>query len=191
MRVPGRAGRPSTSLPSGSLVGVGFAMLVAATGVAAIAFGPHQAAGRLAVLTVVVGGFAVAAGDVMAALATAGIGWLFLNGLLVDQHAGLRWHATAAGLVRLAVLFGAALAGLAYVWLHRMATRDARIHPGVCGLASPLHGLPAGAPCRYQARSAQQIEGVATVLDVIYAGLTVLVFAVLGLVVWGVERFER
>jgi len=29
------------------------------------------------------------------------------------------------------------------------------------------------------------------VLDVIYAGLTVLVFAVLGLVVWGVERFER
>jgi hypothetical protein len=29
------------------------------------------------------------------------------------------------------------------------------------------------------------------VLDVIYVGLTVLVFAVLGLIVWGVERFER
>jgi len=30
-----------------------------------------------------------------------------------------------------------------------------------------------------------------TVLDVIYVGLTVLVFAVLALVVWGVERVER
>jgi hypothetical protein len=29
------------------------------------------------------------------------------------------------------------------------------------------------------------------VLDVIYLGLTVLVFAVLGLVAWGIERFER
>jgi hypothetical protein len=29
------------------------------------------------------------------------------------------------------------------------------------------------------------------VLDVIFVLLTVLVFAVLGLVVWGVERFER
>lgn len=28
-------------------------------------------------------------------------------------------------------------------------------------------------------------------LDVIFVLLTVLVFAVLGLVVWGVERFER
>jgi hypothetical protein len=34
------------------------------------------------------------------------------------------------------------------------------------------------------------IQGAA-VLDVIYVGLTVLVFAVLGLVVWEVERFER
>jgi hypothetical protein len=30
-----------------------------------------------------------------------------------------------------------------------------------------------------------------TVLDVIYVGLTVLVFAVLALVVWGVDRVER
>jgi hypothetical protein len=29
------------------------------------------------------------------------------------------------------------------------------------------------------------------VLDVIYLGLTVLVFAVLGLVAWGIERLER
>jgi len=29
------------------------------------------------------------------------------------------------------------------------------------------------------------------VLDVMYVGLTVLVFAVLGFVVWGVERVER
>jgi hypothetical protein len=29
------------------------------------------------------------------------------------------------------------------------------------------------------------------VSDVIYVGLTVLVFAVIGLVAWGVERFER
>ena len=34
-------------------------------------------------------------------------------------------------------------------------------------------------------------KGSMTVLDVIYVGLTVLVFAVLALVVWGVERVER
>jgi hypothetical protein len=27
--------------------------------------------------------------------------------------------------------------------------------------------------------------------DLIYVGLTIVVFAVIGLVVWGVERFER
>jgi hypothetical protein len=33
--------------------------------------------------------------------------------------------------------------------------------------------------------------GSVTVLDLIYVGLTVLVFALLALVVWGVERVER
>jgi hypothetical protein len=33
--------------------------------------------------------------------------------------------------------------------------------------------------------------GSVNVLDVIYAGLTVLVFAALWLVAWGVGRFER
>jgi hypothetical protein len=34
-------------------------------------------------------------------------------------------------------------------------------------------------------------KGSVTVLDLIYVGLTVLVFALLALVVWGVERVER
>jgi hypothetical protein len=63
----GWADRSSTKLPTELLIGAGFA----------------------------VGGFAAVAGDVLATLATAVIGWLFLNGLLVDQHAMLRWHGTA------------------------------------------------------------------------------------------------
>ncbi len=42
------------------------------------------------------GGFAVATGDLIAAMATAAIGWLFLNGFLIGQHAELRWHGTCA-----------------------------------------------------------------------------------------------
>jgi hypothetical protein len=34
-------------------------------------------------------------------------------------------------------------------------------------------------------------KGSTAMSDVIYVGLTVLVFIVLGLLVWGVERFER
>jgi hypothetical protein len=34
-------------------------------------------------------------------------------------------------------------------------------------------------------------EGSAVMSDLIYIGLTVVVFAVLGLLVWGVEKFER
>ena len=34
-------------------------------------------------------------------------------------------------------------------------------------------------------------KGSTAMSDLIYIGLTVLVFAVLGLLVWGVERFER
>jgi hypothetical protein len=52
-------------------------VIVAASVVAAIAFGPHQPVARLAVLAVAVGGFAVATGDLLATLVTAVIGWLF------------------------------------------------------------------------------------------------------------------
>ena len=48
----------------------------------------------LAVLAVAVAGFAAVAGDLLAALATVVIGWLFLNGMLIDQHAVLRWRGT-------------------------------------------------------------------------------------------------
>jgi len=111
---------PSTGLPTGLLAGAGFVVIVAATVVAAIAFGLHEAVGRLALLAVAVGGFAVIIGDLIASMVTAAIAWLFLNGFLIDQHAELRWHGTV-DLVRLAVLVGAALAGSAYAWLHRMA----------------------------------------------------------------------
>jgi hypothetical protein len=40
-------------------------------------------------------------------------------------------------------------------------------------------------------RGEEASKGSTTMSDLIYIGLTVLVFAVLGLLVWGVERFER
>ena len=87
----GWAGRSPVRWPAELLTGVGFAVIIAATVVAAIIFGPHQPVGRLTVLAVAVAGFAAVAGDLLAALATVVIGWLFLNGMLIDQHAVLRW----------------------------------------------------------------------------------------------------
>lgn len=72
MWVPGRAGRagtPSTGLPTDLLAGVGFMVIVAAAVVAAIVFGPDEGVERLAVLAVAVGGFAVVTRDVIAATA--------------------------------------------------------------------------------------------------------------------------
>jgi hypothetical protein len=50
-----------------------------------------------------------------------------------------------------------------------------------------------GAPTREAGAQASKERGArsTTMSDLIYIGLTVLVFAVLGLLVWGVERFER
>ena len=115
----GWAGRSPVRWPAELLTGVGFAVIIAATVVAAIIIGPHQPVGRLTVLAVAVAGFAAVAGDLLAALATVVIGWLFLNGMLIDQHAVLRWHGTA-DVVRLMVLGGAALAGTAGAWLARL-----------------------------------------------------------------------
>lgn len=86
-------------------------------------------------LAVAVGGFAAVAGDMLAALATAVIGWLILNGMLIDQHAVLHWHGTA-DVVRLAVLGGAALAGTVCAWLarlHRATVPPGRRPPAVNG----------------------------------------------------------
>jgi hypothetical protein len=140
----GWAGRSSIKWPAELLIGVGFAVIIVATVVAAIMFGPHQPVGRLTMLAVAVGGFAAVAGDTLAALATAVIGWLFLNGMLIDQHAVLRWHGTA-DVVRLAVLGGAALAGTVCAWLarlYRATVPSGRRPPTVNGssLGGPLPG---------------------------------------------------
>lgn len=132
----GWAGRSPVRWPAELLTGVGFAVIIAATVAAAIIFGPHQPVGRLTVLAVAVAGFAAVAGNLLAALATTVIGWLFLNGMLIDQHAVLRWHGTA-DVVRLMVLGGAALAGTACAWLAQLRRAGHLPGPGsaVAGMA--------------------------------------------------------
>lgn len=55
---------------------------------------------RLTLLAAAVGGFAVVIGGLIAAMVTAAIGWLLLNGFLIGQHAELRWHGTVGTLER-------------------------------------------------------------------------------------------
>jgi len=106
-RAGSRAARPVELL-----IGFGFFVVVVASVVAALVFSPRETAGRLLVLSFAVGWFAITSRSLSAALTTAGMGWLFLNGFLVDQHSELAWHGSA-DLVRLVVLAFAALAGTA------------------------------------------------------------------------------
>src|SRR6266511_2487940 len=74
------------------LLAAGFMAVVAGCCAAAL-LPPQLTAQRVAALAVVVGGFAAVAGDVVAALAPAGMAWLFCNGFLIDRLGLFRWHA--------------------------------------------------------------------------------------------------
>jgi hypothetical protein len=84
-------------------------MVATATLIAGVT-APADAAVRLAVLAVVVGGFAAVTADLAAAACTAGIPWLLLNGFLVNELGRLTWHGPA-DVWRAVVLAGAAVLG--------------------------------------------------------------------------------
>ena len=96
------------------LLAAGFMAVVAGCCAAAL-LPPQLTAQRVAALAVVVGGFAAVAGDVVAALATAGMAWLFCNGFLIDRLGVLRWHGRV-DLVRLDILCVVALVGTGLGW---------------------------------------------------------------------------
>jgi hypothetical protein len=92
--------------PTGINVGAGSVAVVATASAAALIPVEHTA-WRFAVVATVVGLFAVATGDGRATAATAALGWLVVNGLLVGRLGELTWHGSP-DLARLIVL---ALAG--------------------------------------------------------------------------------
>jgi hypothetical protein len=70
--------------------------------------------------------------------------------------------------------------------------------PLACGtsregcVAEALERTNAAQHARASGRRCEQVAQRSTAMsDLIYIGLTVFVFAVLGLLVWGVEHFER
>ena len=95
---------------------------------------PHlDAAGigtRLAVLALGLAAFAASVADPVAALVTAGVAFLLLDGFVVGHGGDLAWHGDA-DLVRLGVLVAAALAGAvarsARDAVRRIARRPVRV----------------------------------------------------------------
>jgi len=102
--------RSAAAMPTGVTVAIGAAVVVATVVLVAGVVAPSAPAVRLAVLAVVLGNFAALTADLTAALCTAGIAWLLLNGFLVNELGTLSWHGTA-DVWRAAVLAGAAVLG--------------------------------------------------------------------------------
>lgn len=93
--------------PSDLTAGLGSAALFAAVALLTIPSRKLPLGADLVVLTAIV---AVSAwlGTPAGALAATGVGWLLLDGFLVDQQGALRWHGPP-DLVRLLVLVGVAI----------------------------------------------------------------------------------
>jgi hypothetical protein len=103
-----------TARDSGTPVGVNLAAGAAAVVVAAMvaALVPAVDGGRrVAVLAVVVGGFAAVTADPRAVAGVGLVAWLVDNGFLVDRVGVLSWHGSA-DLYRAVVLAAAGGAGL-------------------------------------------------------------------------------
>lgn len=117
---------------------------------------PHlDAAGvtaRLAVLALGLAAFSAAVVDVVATVATVGVAALLFDGFVLDRYGELAWHGEVDAL-RLAVLVGAALLGLA-AGAARLAVRRRRpraaghARTGVPGprTASEAEQAPRGGP---------------------------------------------
>ncbi len=70
----------------------------------------------LVVLSLVVGGYAIAISNAVGALVTAALGWAFLNGFIVHGYGELGWDGYGDA-VWLGTLAGAALAGIVCGWV--------------------------------------------------------------------------
>jgi K+-sensing histidine kinase KdpD len=101
-----------SELPLGLLIGAALVTMVAASLLAAAMFPPPADTGRLAVLTFATVAFAAVISNPRAALAAAGIGWLVLNGFLLNQYGELHWSGWA-DFFRIVVLLTAAVLGSA------------------------------------------------------------------------------
>lgn len=101
---------PARSRPTGILVGVGFGTAIVGCFVAS-AFPRHMADARVWTLAAFVAAFSWLAGDLVAAVVTAGLAWLLAEGFLIDRYGQVRWHGVVE--VRyLGPLVGAALFGV-------------------------------------------------------------------------------
>jgi len=128
-------------------IAAGFVVVVAGSFLAAL-FPPSLPGQRSAALAVVVAAFAAVAGDVLVALATAGMAWLFCNGFLVDRLGELHWHGRDDA-VRLAAFGAAGLVGGAAGWAARAVWSGWRrwsTAPYPAGGAAPPPVLPPGVP---------------------------------------------
>jgi hypothetical protein len=111
--------------PVGINLATGTAMVVAAALVAA-PIPPTHTGWRFAVVAVAVGLFAALTLDRLALVGVAVLGWLVVNGFLVDRLGELSWHGSA-DLSRMLLLvvsgtFGLAV-GQAYRWLAALWAR--------------------------------------------------------------------
>ncbi|WP_426512887.1 hypothetical protein ACPPVO_20935 [Dactylosporangium sp. McL0621] len=123
------------SAPTGITLAAGTAAVVATALPAAAVIAPSESMARLAAMAVCVASVGAVGGDLVAAMATAGIAWAVLNGFLVNRLGELTWHGRADA-VRLSVLCAAALAG----WLSVMSYRVARNRRDVVRMRVWLYG---------------------------------------------------
>jgi hypothetical protein len=106
------------------LVAAGFVAVVGGCLLATAIFPPGQTMGRIVVLAVVLAVFAAWATDVLAALATAVMGWLVATGFLVGREGELRFTGVP-DLLRIATLVAAVAAGLGWGFVRRNILAEA------------------------------------------------------------------
>lgn len=111
--------------PRELLVTAGFVSAVAGCLLASLALPPGDPTGRVVLLAISLGVFATWAVDPLAVLATAGMGWSFATGFLVNQHGELALTGWP-DLWRLALLMTAGAIGIGWGRLRELVRQGAR-----------------------------------------------------------------
>jgi hypothetical protein len=145
-----RRGRPPRPASAGLLTGY---CAVAATTALAVAAGAARRPGLgLALLGAAVLAVAVRTAA-SAAPGVGALGWLFYAGFITGRHADLAWHGTAS-LGPLAVLEGAAAAGVALSWLRgHLARRRSSSGPPARQPLAPVVSLASARAARRKHRA--------------------------------------